>query len=101
MQSIKRRYYIQLCLYVFFSIGFIVTLTFLIIYRNTFSTDIIPYLLITIFSIAEIGFLYTLIKYLKDFNCVRKNSFDEITGKIVVIKEIKIPKADNRLILVP
>lgn len=97
MQSIKRRYYIQLCLYVFFSIGFIVTLTFLIIYRNTFSTDIIPYLLITIFSIAEIGFLYTLIKYLKDFNCVRKNSFDEITGKIVRYKRNQDPESGQQI----
>lgn len=97
IKNIKRRYYIQLCLYIVFAIAFAVALILLAIYRNAFSIEFIPYLLIAIFSIAEIGFLYTLISYLKDFDRVRKNIFDEITGTVIRYKRNQDPESGQQI----
>lgn len=96
-KNIKRRYYIHLCLYIVFAIGFVVALILLAIYRNAFSIEFIPYLLIAIFSIAEIGFLYTLISYFKDFHRVRRNIYDEITGTVIRYKRNQDPESGQQI----
>lgn len=100
MQSIKhimRRYYIQLCLYITFAIGFIIALILLIVYRNEFLINIISYLLIAIFSIAELGFLYTLIPYFKDLKSVRNNTFEELTGTVIRYKRNQDPESGQQI----
>lgn len=97
IKHIKRRYYIQLCLYIAFAIGFIIALILLAVYRNAFSINIIAYLLIAIFSIAELGFLYTLIPYLKDLNSVRNNAFEELTGAVIRYKRNQDPESGQQI----
>ncbi len=97
IKQIKRRYYIQLCLYVIFAIVLIVALILFAVYRNTFSNIIIPYVLIVIFSIAEIGFLYTLFIHLKDLNSVRKNAFEQKTGTVIRYKRNQDPESGQQI----
>lgn len=97
IKSIKRRYYIQLWIYIVLAIGFIVALTLIAVYKNAFSAEIIPYLLIVILSVAELGFLYTLISYLKDLKSVRKNNFEEITGAVIRYKRNQDPESGQQI----